>query len=231
MINCVTISNSHNFDQNLVKAQHELRYKEVISKEQWKNIYTMDGMEFDRYDNLATEYFVARNETGQVVGVTRSYPTTLPYMLQESFFNLFSKALPSTPKVFEASRLVLDRELLTKEERIPVINRLIVAYMERGLQKNIDGYVGFMLPKIWKSTFIRAGWDVMWLGSEETLGCSGDKVRAAFMPVSEEMNEKIRKTTGIREKVLDFGTNQSPTTNKVATWSDEEIQQPVRKAA
>lgn len=166
MIDCVTIANSHNFEDNLICAQHALRYKEVISKEKWTDIYTLDEMEFDRYDNLATEYFVARNKHNKVVGVTRAYPTTLPYMLEEAFQFLFSRNLPSSPKIYEASRLVLDRDLLSKEERIPIVNQLIVAYMERGLQKGIDAYVGFMLPKIWESTFIRAGWDIMWLGQE-----------------------------------------------------------------
>lgn len=41
-------------------------------------------MEFDQYDNLATEYYIARNTKGEVLGVTRSYPTTIPYMLSEA---------------------------------------------------------------------------------------------------------------------------------------------------
>jgi hypothetical protein len=31
---------------------------------------------------------------------------------------------------------------------------------------NIDAHVGFMLPRIWSSTFLRAGWDIEWLGPE-----------------------------------------------------------------
>ena len=85
MIDCVTIATSHRFPGNLVAAQHRLRYREVIAKEDWSNIYVADEMEFDRYDNVATEYFVARNADGEVVGVCRSYPTTIPYMLSDIF--------------------------------------------------------------------------------------------------------------------------------------------------
>ena len=74
--------------------------------------------------------------------------------------------------------------------------------MERGLQRQIQGYVGFMLPKIWESTFIRVGWDVQWLGETQKLKGSNDVVRAAYIPVSEEIEANIRQVTGIKETVL-----------------------------
>jgi N-acyl-L-homoserine lactone synthetase len=60
MIDCVTIATAHCFPGNLIAAQHRLRYQEVIAKEDWSHIYVADEMEFDRYDNVATEYFIAR---------------------------------------------------------------------------------------------------------------------------------------------------------------------------
>ena len=66
MIDCVTIATAHRFPGNLIAAQHRLRYQEVIAKEDWSNIYVADEMEFDRYDNVATEYFIARNPDGEV---------------------------------------------------------------------------------------------------------------------------------------------------------------------
>ena len=154
-------------------------------------------------------------QTGDVLGVARSYPTTIPYMLSDIFPFLASRELPSSHKVHEASRLVLDRSLLSKDARRPIVNELIVAYMERGLQRNIDAYVGFMLPRIWDSTFLRAGWDVEWLGPEIALcvlcapatgAGTTDIVRAAWMPVNERMNDKIREATGIRKPVLNCGS-------------------------
>lgn len=220
MIECVSIATNHCFPGNLLAEQHALRYREVIAKEGWDDIYIVDQMEFDRYDNLATEYFVARDAFGKVVGVARSYPTTIPYMLSDVFGFLFSRELPRSPKVFEASRLVLDRSLLSKEQRKPVIDKLVVAYMERALQRRIDAYVGFMLPKIWASTFQRAGWDVVWVGPEVKLRNSDDIVQAAWMPVSEEMDAKVRRTTGIQESVLSFGAAKVPPSFGVAMYSN-----------
>ena len=206
MIECVTIATSHRFPGNLIAAQHRLRYREVIAKEDWSNIYVADEMEFDRYDNVATEYFVSRDAEGRVVGVCRSYPTTIPYMLSDAFGFLAARTLPASHKIHEASRLVLDRSLLSKDARRPIVDQLIVAYMERGLQRNIDAYVGFMLPRIWDSTFLRAGWDVEWLGPEIALPGTDDIVRAALMPVNEWMNDKIREATGLRKPVLNCGS-------------------------
>lgn len=219
MIDCVTIATTHHFSENLVTEQHRLRYREVIQKENWGDVYICDGMEFDRYDNLATEYYVARNEHGQVTGVTRSYPTTIPYMLSDAFTYLFAQRLPSSPKILEASRLVLDRTLLSKEQRRPVIDQLIVAYMERGLQRGIDAYVGFMLTKIWAGTFLRTGWDIEWLGPERLLPGTTDIVRAGLIPVSEALNRKIRNTTGIHHDVLHFGSGPTRTVPEMACFS------------
>ena len=87
-----------------------------------------------------------------------------------------------------------------------MVDELIVAYMERGMQRNIDAYVGFMLPRIWNSTFLRAGWDIEWLGPEIALPGTADIVRAGLMPVSERMNDKIRDATGIRTPILNYGS-------------------------
>lgn len=223
MISCVSISNCDSFSQNILRGQFELRYKEVILKERWENIYVSNGMEFDQYDNPATEYFVAHDDIRGVYGVTRSYPTTLPYMLENSFSHLFSKSIPRSAKVFEASRLVLDRTKLTKEERAPIIRELVLAYMERGLQMGIEAYVGFMLPKIWKSTFIEAGWDVEWLGEEKALEGTTDTVRAGLLAVSPYMHHKIKNKTGIYNSILDFGMQGVPNKPNYAFQSESLI--------
>jgi N-acyl-L-homoserine lactone synthetase len=154
-----------------------------------------------------------------VLGVSRSYPTTIPYMLSDVFPFCASEELPSSHKIHEASRLVLDRSLLTKEARRPVVNELIVAYMERGMQRNIDAYVGFMLPRIWDSTFLRAGWDVEWLGPEIALPGTTDIVRAALMPVNKRMNDKIREATGIRKPVLNVGSESGSFVPTLVSYS------------
>ena len=229
MIDCVSIATNHHFPGNILADQHRLRYREVVQKENWRDIYVLDGMEFDKYDNLASEYYIARNKEGKVVGVTRSYPTTIPYMLSDVFSNLITEEIPSNPQILEASRMVLDRSLLNKYERQPIVDKLVVAYMERGLQRNIDGYIGFMLPKIWDSTFTRAGWDVHWLGPECALPITGEVVRAALLPVNERMNNKVRIATGLHDSLLNYGTGTPYQNLDVAVYSH--IEEKVARAA
>jgi N-acyl-L-homoserine lactone synthetase len=203
-IDCVSISTVHNFSGNLVAEQHRLRYREVITKEGWSDVYVMDGMEFDKYDNMATEYLVARDERGRVVGTMRSHPTTIPSMLNDSFKFLVARNPLADPKTLDLSRLVLDRTALPKDHRKPIVHALVLASLERGLQRGIKGYAGFMLPKIWASTFQSAGWELEWLGDEIALK-GGDVVRAAYLPVNETMRKMVRSVTGITEPILNFG--------------------------
>jgi hypothetical protein len=91
--------------------------------------------------------------------------------------------------------------------------------MERDMQRNIDAYVGFMLPRIWNSTFLRVGWNIEWLGPQIALPGTTDIVRARLMPVSERMNDKIRDATGIGTSILNCGSEAEPFTPTLASYS------------
>jgi len=207
MIDCVSIATSHHFTGNLVREQHRLRYAEVIVKAQWRDVYTVNDLEFDRYDTVATEYFVSRDEAGRVVGVIRSNPTTIPYMIEECFPSLIDGSLPKDPHIFEASRLVVDRTTLsTPAERAVVVDKLLVGLMERGLQRELTEYIGFMPPKIWDRTFRRIGWVPEWLGREVQLPGLDYNVRAGRISVSQSIHEHLKNTTGLSgQTVLNFG--------------------------
>lgn len=207
MIDCVSIATSHHFTGNLVREQHRLRYAEVIVKERWRGLYAINDLEFDRYDTVATEYFVSRDQAGSVVGVIRSNPTTIPYMLKERFPFLIDGSLPRESHIFETSRLVVDRTTLTTPaERAVVVNKLLVALMERGLQRKLSEYIGFMIPKIWDCTFRRIGWEPEWLGPEVGLLQSDHTVRAARIAVDRSIHEHLKRSTGLSgQTVLNFG--------------------------
>lgn len=207
MIDCISIATSHQFTGNLVREQHRLRHAEVIKRLCWRGVYEINDLEFDRYDTLATEYFVSRDEAGRVLGVIRSNPTTIPYMLEECFPFLVDGSLPKASHIFEASRLVVDHTTLkTQKERWVVIDKLLVALMERGLQRKLSEYVGFMIPEIWESTFIRVGWKPEWLGPEKQLPEQNYIVRAGRILVNRSIYEHIKMSTGLSgQTVLNFG--------------------------
>jgi N-acyl-L-homoserine lactone synthetase len=210
MIDCVspeTILNFYPID--LITEQFRLRHREVILKEKWRDVCEMGNKEFDDFDTPATEYFVARNKDGKVIGVVRTNPTTMRSMLRDKFNYLVTGKVPEGHDILDCSRMVLDRsELATKEQRKPVVQALVLAVQERGLQRDMRAHIGFMMPKIWASTFVGAGWDVKWLGPERQLAQGGDIVRAAYMPISEVVRDNIRRVSGITGEILNFGSGK-----------------------
>ena len=84
MIEFVTVENVNQFLGNPLAAQHRLRYRSIIERQKW-DVPNYCQMEFDQYDNPAAKYLVYRDEKYIARGVSRFYPTTLPYMLEQLF--------------------------------------------------------------------------------------------------------------------------------------------------
>ena len=81
--------------------------------------------------------------------------------------------------------------------------------MERGRQRKLSEYVGFMVPEIWKSTLVRIGWEPEWLGPELGLLRYRQTVRAARIPVSPSIYDQIKEFTGLSgQTVLNFGRSE-----------------------
>jgi hypothetical protein len=53
-----------------------------------------------------------------------------------------------------------------------------------------------MVPEIWKSTFVRIGWEQEWLGPELGLLRYRQTVRAARILVSPSIYDQIKEFTG-----------------------------------
>jgi len=203
MIECVTLETNHLFDGNPVAAQHRLRYRSVIARQNW-DVPTIRDLEYDDYDNPATTYLIARNAAGEADGVCRLYPTDRPYMLERVFRHLVTEIdLPRTATIWEASRFCVDARL-PPEARRRIIQEIVVGYLEYGLEAGITRYIGLMYPAYWRNIFTRAGWDIDWLGPESTLA-SGHAIRAGAVAVTAEALAKVRRTTGLTEPVLTYG--------------------------
>lgn len=203
MIECVTIKNNHLFEGNPLYGQHQLRFRSIVERQKW-DVPTVDDAEYDSYDNPATCYLIKRGNTGDVIGVSRLYPTNRPYMLQESFSYLVTKReMPSSADIWEGSRFCIEKNL-HPEYRKEVIQEIVLAYLEFGLEHNIKQFIGVMYPAYWRNIFFRSGWDVEWLGGTHK-STEGFNIQAGAVTVSEENLMKVRKTLNIFEPVLNFG--------------------------
>lgn len=203
MIECVTLENNHLFTGNPLYEQHKLRFSSIIKRQGWK-VPVVRGMEYDSYDNPAAYYLVRRNLKGQAVGVSRLCPTDRPYMLREVFPHLVNKIeMPCDPDVWEGSRFCVD-DSLPQAERKRIIQEITIAYLEFALTRGIKSIVGVMYPIYWKNICINSGWNVEWIGdvqrSEE-----GYKIIAGRLHVSQAVLDHVRKVTGIKKSVLNWG--------------------------
>ena len=95
-------------------------------------------------------------------------------------------------------------------KRAVVVDKLLVALMERGLQRKLSEYIGFMIPKIWDSTFRRIGWEPEWLRREVPLAQYDYTVRAGRVPVNRAILKDLKKSTGLfGQTVLNFGRGKA----------------------
>lgn len=203
MIEFVTLDNINQFSGNPLSAQHKLRYRSIIERQKW-NVPNYCGMEFDQYDNPAAKYLVFRDENFVARGVSRFYPTTLPYMLEQLFSHFVTvRDIPKSPYIWEGSRFCID-QTLPPDIRKHIAREIVVAYLEIALRYDIEAIVGLMYPAYWRSLFISAGWDIQYLGDIKLLE-DGNKARAAWLPVSEAVLEKVRTTTGLYATVVNLG--------------------------
>jgi acyl homoserine lactone synthase len=203
MIEFVTVENVNEFPGNALAAQHRLRYRSIIERQQW-DVPNYGEMEFDQYDNPAAKYLVYRDHNHTARGVSRFYPTTRPYMLEQLFSHFVTdRPMPKNPRVWEGSRFCID-QTLPAESRKRIAREIVVGYLETSLRHGIEGIVGLMYPAYWRSLFTSAGWEITFMG-ETTLLADGNKARAAWLPVSESILASVRKATGIHESIVNFG--------------------------
>lgn len=203
MLECVSLCTNHYFHGNPLLEQHRLRYDSIIKRQGW-DVPTIKDLEYDSYDNPAATYLIKRNNSGQAVGSSRLYPTDRPYMLQQSFSHLVTKIdMPNSLDVWEGSRFCVAKNLSADERKI-IIQEIVIGYLEFGLLNNIRSIIGVMFPVYWHNIFVKSGWDVEWIGevhkSEE-----GHKIIAGELKISEETIKNVRKITGIKQSVLNFG--------------------------
>ena len=139
MIEFVTVENVNQFPGNALAAQHRLRYRSIIERQEW-DVPNYGEMEFDQYDNPAAKYLVYRDDNHTARGVSRFYPTTLPYMLEQLF-----------------SHFVTDR---ADAEESPCLGRLPLLYRpDAAACRPESGSRGRSLSAIWRpacATALRA---------------------------------------------------------------------------
>lgn len=198
MIDCFTYETAHLFGDALA-SQFRLRHKVFVQKQQW-GVPNWRGMEYDQYDTPAAVYCVWRDDDGQVRGVARLAPTTIPYMIKDLWPDMVTDGgLPASADIWESTRLGIDHDL-PKDLRRRILSELILAYMEASMLHGVKGLIGIGYSWCWEHSFDKQGWPVRRLGPSRPI--DGQDSYVGLLPVSQAHLQAVRNATGIHTPVL-----------------------------
>lgn len=173
-------------------SQFRLRHRVFIERVDYK-VPTWKGMEFDQFDTPATQYFVWRDDEGEVRGVARLAPTSLDYMLEKIWpEKIVNIDLPHSDKVWEATRFGVDSDLPAKV-RNTIVKELICAFLEFGTMHGIESILGLTYVTLIRNIFLRNGWDAKMVSP--VWREDGIEVQAGLLPVSMEVLHNVRRRT------------------------------------
>lgn len=205
-IECVTIETNHLFPNNPIAAQHQLRYRMIIERQNW-DVPVIRNLEYDQYDNPSTIYLIWRDHAGIARGMSRLYPTDRTFMLQECFSHTVQYVdMPRGADILEGSRFCIDNTLPV-ELRKRIAHEIILAYLEYGLSNHITKIIGIMYPVYWRNLFEKNGWPTVWIG-DCVQTPDGKKSRSATLEVSHNVLKNVQLNTGIMHSVITYGSIQ-----------------------
>ena len=199
MIEALNFETAHCYGDAL-PAFMKLRYHEFVERLKY-DVPTYNGMEYDQYDTPAAVYFIWRDADGMVRAGTRISPTNRPYMIKELWpQSVQYQELPSSPHIWEATRLVIDKNM-DADMRSKAHGEILCAYLEFAIRNNISSYIGTAPPKLWKYTFLKSSWPVEFIGDVTDIGYF-EKIITGVMPVSETILQNVRDVMGITATIL-----------------------------
>ncbi|MEG3617508.1 acyl-homoserine-lactone synthase [Magnetovibrio sp. PR-2] len=193
-VDIVTWANAHHYDDALAQS-YKVRHRAFIEKQNW-DVPHCHGMEYDTYDTPAAVYLLARNEFGNVLGLTRLIPTLRPYMLDEIWPNMLGKHAGTRQEtIWEATRFAVD-PTLDQEERSGVALAITQACLEFGLANGIQSYLVLSPLAILRRVIGPggAGCEYTQLGDQEVFGRT--RVMAAEVTVNAETLSNVKDKFG-----------------------------------
>lgn len=182
-------------NSDLFFSQFQLRHREFIERQSYA-VRTLDGMEFDQYDTLASRYIVYTEDERTVLGCSRLTPIDFGCMLAEQFPDLVDdKSLFDQPDIWEGTRFCVDSRLSPAHRR-SICRHIAAAYIAFGLEDGVAQIIGLMPTLILRSVFQRSGIELVTLGAPQPIGAHA-RIQAASIPISWGQMESVTAVTGL----------------------------------
>lgn len=132
------------FDPITLRGMYAFRHRIFYERLGWE-VSSQNGLEFDEYDVLNPVYMVAKNDRREIEGCWRLLPTTVPYMLKDTFPQLLrGEEAPERHDVWELSRFAVapsDQEDYRQANLGPVTRDMIRNVYDFAVHHGIRQYV------------------------------------------------------------------------------------------
>lgn len=97
------------FDHQVMNSMFRLRHAVFNERLHW-DVRSENGKERDQFDQCNPIYVLVKEDSGEVVGMSRLLPSTGPYMMKDVFPQLLhGEPAPQNPAVWEISRFAFAR--------------------------------------------------------------------------------------------------------------------------
>lgn len=196
MIEAINLSNAHLYGDALFQ-QFRFRYEQFVMRSAW-DVPTFSGMEYDQFDTPASVYLISRNRTGDVQGMIRLLPMSLPFMTKTLWPELYPEQLDQLRTVgWESTRFAVSKQL-PKNERTQIIAKLIIAALEFGIERGIKFYL--MISPLW---IVRKVLEVVGLKPQIShQSNTKDRISSVILSIDPASLELVRNKSGINGPVL-----------------------------
>lgn len=196
MFTIVDASNRE-LNANLLDALYRARYDAFVVGRGWSDLERPDGRDIDQFDDEETVYIIGHEDLS-VFAACRIRPSEKPHLLQSAFSHLVDGPVPTGEKIFECSRLLVQR-------RHPNRMRLFVEL----LSVTVDWYraqgstlLTGVIENWWVNSFLSLDFKISPLGKPDRVG------RNAIVAVQVIIDEDLQ--AGLHQRLVEAMTTEPP---------------------
>lgn len=179
----------------LLEQAFRLRYEVFVRQLKWTLPRAADGVERDEFDDDNAHYVLVTHGIDDVIlAGLRFHPTSSPTLLTSVFPFLMDTPVPSTPAIWEGTRLFTNPALAAEESRLAMAALLheAFAYARRHGVDHIVSVSDVFLERVLR----RTGLTVERLGQVRQID-NGIRALALRMPCTDEVIERLEAMRGV----------------------------------
>lgn len=185
--------------RDLLEHNYRLRHKVFVERQGWEALRRPDGRDIDDFDNEdATHILITDGK--DVVGGSRITPLDRPNLLQTVFHGLVQEDLPADPSLgADWTRFYVRPDRREGRRRAPESAALFCSVMEYALREGFS-YITFVSSIYMLEHGTAVGWRITPLGRPQSI--DGKPTLAAWIEVSEDALDNVRRATGMRQALI-----------------------------